>query len=84
MSELAQVEIEVPQYTIMTDKEAGFIALVVTTSGSMAQYFICDADHYKKAAGQFREMIMRGGAELKAASTGLITQKEWPNGLRKA
>lgn len=78
------VAIEVPQFHIMADEEQGFLALVCSTSGTMSQFFLCQAGDHKKAAGQFREMIMRAGAELASKQSGLIVVKELPDGLRKA
>lgn len=82
MSELEQVSIEVPQYHIMADEQQGFLALVVSCSGTMSQHFLCMPQDYRKTAGQFREMIMRAGAELNVKSSKIQIVKELPDGLR--
>lgn len=82
-AEYQTAEIEIPQYHIMTDLEGGFLALVVSCSGTMSQHFLCLGPDYKRTAGQFREMIMRAGAELASKQSGLIVVKDLPDGLRK-
>lgn len=83
MTETQEVSIEVPQFHIMADAEQGFLALVVSCSGTMSQHFLCRAGEHRKAAGQFREMIMRAGAELESKSSRIQVVKELPDGLRK-
>lgn len=86
MSEAPQmqmVEVELPEFYIMTDENVGTINLVATTSGSMAQYLLGKGSDYKRIASQFREMIMRAGAELASKSSGIVVVKELPDGLRK-
>lgn len=84
MAELEQVSIEVPQYHIMADEQQGFLALVVSCSGTMSQHFLCMSGDYRKTASQFREMIMRAGAELngKVNASKIQVVKELPHGLR--
>lgn len=83
MTEQQMIEVEVPEFYIMTDENIGTLSLVVTTSGSMSQYLLGKGDDYKRIASQFREMIMRAGAELKSKSSGILVVKDLPDGLRK-
>lgn len=84
------MEIEVPQFAIEAAQiEPGnpdsdvILSLVVTTSGSMARYFLCEASqNYQDIAKQLHDKINQAGSAARRSKSKIVTVQALPDGLR--
>lgn len=72
------LNVEVPEFSIMSVPGADgkqFLALLVTTSGTLHQFFLSPADSYKNVASKFFQQITKAGADATRANSGIVLGK---------
>lgn len=81
-----KIALDIPKYAIgvQEDEEGNdFMYLIVSTSGSMHQFFLADQGSYIQAAKKLHENIMEAGRQMKKRSPGLIKVEGSLDGILK-
>ncbi len=64
------IAIDSPQYSVLVqpdNEQVLFMALLISTSSTMQQFYLCRSDGYTTAAREMHDKIMQAGKEMKPA-----------------
>jgi hypothetical protein len=69
------VNIDKPQFgiAVQPDQEGKlFMSLIISTSGTTYQSFLCRSENYADTARQIHDKIMEAGKEMRRAESGIV------------
>jgi len=78
------IAIDSPQYSVLVqpdNEQVLFMALLISTSSTMQQFYLCRSDGYTTAAREMHDKIMQAGKEMKRAESGLVVAKGSLDGI---
>lgn len=80
------MEVEVPQIAVtcvQLDPENIIMSLEITTSGTKAEYFLCEVgQNYQNIAKQIHDKICEAGNQARRAKSGIIAVSGLPDSLK--